>query len=158
MVNLMRKPLAAVGVVVVSSYLLCGTHDARGNVPYDVQSARRRDDLSPVLPLEADAWHRTSYGSRCVVISGDPSKQVSFMMRVRLPPGYRLSPRRWHNDQQIVVLAGEVEVGTGSVFDPHATRTLSGGSFILLSASEAHFVTTKRGAVLEVFGVGPFAM
>jgi hypothetical protein len=90
------------------------------------------------------------------VISGDPAKPGPFLMRVKLPPGYTLSPYRWRNQEHIVVLDGTLQVGVGSVFDEKAMHALPSGSFISLAANEPHFAMTRRGAVLQIFGMGPF--
>ena len=83
------------------------------------------------------------------VISGDPAQAGTFMIRVELPSGYRLSSYRRPCDESIVVLSGTIEVGT---------RTLPTGSFIRLRANEAHSLSTQSGATLQIFGDGPFEL
>ena len=50
------------------------------------------------------------------------------------------------------------DVGAGATFYEAATRTLNAGAFISLKANQAHFVTTNNGAVVQIFGPGPFAI
>jgi quercetin dioxygenase-like cupin family protein len=106
-----------------------------------------------VLPAEDDAWHRGPPGfpgsSMFAVVSGDPLQAGTFTIRVELPGGYRLPPYRRPRDENIVVLAGEIEVGT---------RTLSAGSFIRLRANEWRSLSTQSGATLQIFGDGPFEL
>ena len=114
-----------------------------------------------VLPLDEGAWHAGPSGlpgGRFAVISGDPANAGLFVIRVELPPGYTLAPYRRPRDESIVVLSGAIEVGTGRTFDAATKRTLTGGAFIRLPANESHFVMTKLGATIQVFGTGPFEM
>jgi quercetin dioxygenase-like cupin family protein len=106
-----------------------------------------------VLPAENDAWHRGPPGfpggSLFAVVSGDPVQAGPFMIRVELPSGYRLPPYRRPRDESIVVLAGEIELGT---------HTLTAGSFIRLRANEWRSLSTRSGATLQIFGDGPFEL
>lgn len=134
-----------------------------------VAVARVRDDAPALthaagghmtLPADDSAWHEyppgLPPGSRFAVISGDPSAQAPFVIRVELPPGYTVSPYRRATEEGIVVLAGEIELGNGDTFDESALRTLASGSFVELPANEPHFVTSRHGATVQIFGTGPF--
>jgi hypothetical protein len=134
-----------------------------------VAVARVRDDAPApahdtsahmTLPADDSAWHEyppgLPPGGRFAVISGDPSTQAPFVMRVELPPGYTVAPYRRAVGEGIVVLAGEIELGNGDTFDESALRTLASGSFIDLPANEPHFVTTRHGATVQIIGTGPF--
>lgn len=115
-----------------------------------------------VLPMEDSAWHNAvpgmPPGSRFASISGDPSQPAPFTIRVELPPGYRLPPYSRPADENIIVLAGTIEVGSGSRFDEHVMTRLPSGSFVQLRANETHFAMTKLGATIQIFGMGPFVM
>jgi len=37
-------------------------------------------------------------------------------------------------------------------------RALSSGSFHLLRANEAHYMSTADGATVQIFGIGPLAL
>jgi hypothetical protein len=106
-----------------------------------------------VLPADESAWHSGPAGlpggSTFAVISGDPARAGRFMIRVELPSGYQLPAYRRPRDENIVVLAGAIEVGT---------RTLCAGSFIRLRADEVRSLSTQSGAILQIFGDGPFEL
>jgi quercetin dioxygenase-like cupin family protein len=134
-----------------------------------VAAARVRDDAPELthgvhmtLPADDSAWHDyppgLPSGGRFAVISGDPSAQAPFVMRVELPPGYTVSPYRRATDEGIVVLAGAIELGHGERFDQTALRTLASGSFVQLPANEPHFVTSRHGATVQIVGEGPFTI
>jgi quercetin dioxygenase-like cupin family protein len=77
-------------------------------------------------------------------------------MRVRLPPGYTLPPYRRRNEEEVIVLAGAITVGTGGEPRADSARTLTSGSYVLLPADEIHFAYTQNGAIVQIFGIGPF--
>ena len=115
-----------------------------------------------VLPVNDEAWREgppgMPPGARFAVISGDPTRPGAFMLRVELPPGYSIAPYRRSSDENMVVLAGSLKLGAGAVFDEREMRRLESGSFVLLPANEAHFAATDDGAIVQIFGTGPFAM
>ena len=110
--------------------------------------------------LEESAWHEAPPGmppgARFAVISGDPFEKGPFVMRVRLPPGYMLPPYRRANEEQMIVLAGAITVGTGGESGAATVRTLTSGSYASLAAGELHFAHTQNGAIVQIFGMGPF--
>jgi hypothetical protein len=115
--------------------------------------------MHAALPLDEGAWNEGPSGlpgGRFAVISGDPANVGPFVIRVELPPGYTLPPYRRSRDENIVVLSGAVRIGTGSTFDAATMHALPAGSFIRLPANETHFVMTKLGATIQIFGTGPF--
>ena len=120
-----------------------------GATPTPPQGASAR----AVLPTHDSAWRCGPEGwpggSEFAVVSGDPMRAGSFMIRVELPIGYRLPSYRRPRDESIVVLVGSIEVDA---------RTLGSGSFIRLRANEWHSLGTKYGAIVQIYGDGPFEM
>lgn len=57
-----------------------------------------------------------------------------------------------------MVLAGSLQIGAGSSFDPSRMRNLDSGAFVRLRADEPHYATTDGGAVVQIMGTGPFAI
>ena len=109
--------------------------------------------------LDESAWHEAPPGmppgARFAVISGDPFGKGPFVMRVRLPPGYMLPPYWRANEDQMIVLAGAVTLGSGGEFGTATMRTLTAGSYASLAAGELHFAHTQHGAIVQIFGMGP---
>jgi pimeloyl-ACP methyl ester carboxylesterase len=135
-------------------------------LPFAVYRAAAREEpgqpTHAVYPLEEDAWHEMPQGmppgSRFAVISGDPHKAGPFVVRLRLPPGYILPPSRRRNEEQMIVLAGSITVGTGSESGATHARTLTAGAYLLLPANELQFAHTQDGAIVQIFGIGPFEL
>jgi ketosteroid isomerase-like protein len=97
-------------------------------------------------------------GSQMAVVSGDPTQAQPFVVRARLPPGYRIAPH-WHpTDEHITVLAGTVSLGMGDAFDQSAMKDLSAGGYTSVPADMHHFFMAKTAATIQVHGMGPFAV
>jgi len=115
-----------------------------------------------VLPAATSEWRDgppgMPPGGKFAVISGNPREPGRFTMRVELPAGYVLAPYRVASDESMVVLAGSLQLGSGTMFDPSTLQTLDTGAFVTLRANRTHFVSTKQGAVVQICGNGPFAI
>jgi hypothetical protein len=61
----------------------------------------------PVLPK----------GAEIAVVTGDPSKAGSYVIRVKVPTNYQI-PAHWHSEaENLTVLSGVVNVGMGDKLD-----------------------------------------
>jgi pimeloyl-ACP methyl ester carboxylesterase len=112
--------------------------------------------------LEESAWHESPPGmppgASFAVISGDPREEGPYVMRLRLPPGYILPPYRRSSEEQMIVLAGAITVGSAGESGSATVRTLTSGSYASLAAGDLHFAHTQHGAIVQIFGTGPFEM
>jgi quercetin dioxygenase-like cupin family protein len=65
----------------------------------------------------------------------------------------------WHpTDEHVTVLAGTVAMGMGETFDEKALMELPPGGFAAMPANARHFFITKTAAVIQVHGLGLFAV
>jgi quercetin dioxygenase-like cupin family protein len=97
-------------------------------------------------------------GAELAVISGDPGSTGPYVIRLKMPAGYKIAPH-WHpTDENITVISGTFSAGMGETFDPKATKTLAAGGFALMPAEMRHFAWTKGGATVQVHGMGPFML
>jgi quercetin dioxygenase-like cupin family protein len=97
-----------------------------------------------------------SPGARFAVVSGDPSGNGPFTIRLQMPAGYKIAPH-WHpTDEHVTVVSGVFAVGMGEKFDPNITKALSAGGYASLPAEMRHFAFAKSTAVIQVHGMGPF--
>jgi len=95
-------------------------------------------------------------GVEVAVLSGNPGAAGPFVMRMKMPAGYKIAPH-WHPmDENITVLAGTFSMGMGETFDVNATKPLNPGGYALMPAETRHFAWTKDGATIQLHGVGPF--
>jgi hypothetical protein len=102
---------------------------------------------SPALPS----------GAQMVVLTGDPTKSGSmYVLRAKLPDGYKVPPH-WHpTDENVTVLKGALKIGRGEKFDADKMEELPAGSFARMPKEMRHYAMTKGETVIQVHGVGPF--
>ena len=97
-------------------------------------------------------------GASFAVISGDPSKAGLYVVRLKMPAGYRINPHFHPTDEHVTVISGTFALGMGDKFDEATMKTLPVGSYGLLPAQMHHFALAKTDAVVQVHGMGPFAI
>jgi quercetin dioxygenase-like cupin family protein len=95
-------------------------------------------------------------GAQLAVISGDPSKAGPYVIRAKLPDGYKVPPH-WHpSDENVTVLQGTFVAGKGEKFDANAAQELPAGSFVRMPKGMRHFALSKGETIIQVHGIGPF--
>jgi len=94
-------------------------------------------------------------GAQAVVLSGDPGKAGPFVLRLKVPAGYKVA-NHWHpSDEQVTLLDGDV---TLQMDDGAKTQSLTRGAFVLLPAHMHHAVSTTGGMTVQVAAMGPFEL
>ena len=92
------------------------------------------------------------------VISGDPSQSGLYVVRLKMPAGYKVAPH-WHpTDEHVTVLSGTFALGMGETFDKATMKDLPSGGYALLPAEMRHFALAKTAATIQVHGMGPFVL
>jgi quercetin dioxygenase-like cupin family protein len=95
-------------------------------------------------------------GAKIAVLQGDPGKPGVFVIRLMVPPGYKVPPH-WHTqDESITVISGTLLFGTGDKVDAKSAHTLTAGGYHYLTGKDHHYVVAKTTAVIQVSGSGPF--
>jgi quercetin dioxygenase-like cupin family protein len=96
-------------------------------------------------------------GAQAALLTGDPTKAGSaYVLRAKLPDGYRVPPH-WHpTDENVTVLKGTFLVGKGEKFDPSAMEALPAGSYVRMPKTMRHYAMAKGETILQVHGIGPF--
>jgi len=89
-------------------------------------------------------------------VEGDPGKDGPFVMRLKLPDGYRLPPHVHPKPERVTVLSGIFHVGMGTKFDKEKARALPAGSFGTWPAGMKHFVWAEGETVIQLHGTGPW--
>jgi hypothetical protein len=97
-------------------------------------------------------------GASLAVISGDPSKQGPFVVRLKMPAGYKIAPH-WHpTDENVTVISGTFALGMGEKFETTALKSLPAGGIGVMPAEMRHFAMAKTAATVQVHGMGPFVL
>src|SRR4051812_41863405 len=97
--------LAAVAVVALSLSLpVAGQHAGANKHEVLVTPADLKWQAAPPsLPK----------GAKVALLEGDPSKKGPFVMRVKLPDGYKIAPHTHPQDERVTVLSGTLYLGMG---------------------------------------------
>ena len=97
-------------------------------------------------------------GASFALVSGDPSKEGLYVVRLKMPAGYRINPH-WHpTDEHVTVISGTFALGMGEKFDKTGMKELPPGGYALLPAEMRHYAMAKTAATVQVHGMGPFAL
>jgi quercetin dioxygenase-like cupin family protein len=148
----MKSLRLLVGTSVLLCAMLAGAQDkpaasASAHVAMDAPEMQW-GDAPPVL----------NKGAQLAVLSGNPGAQGPFVIRLKMPAGYKIAPH-WHpTDEHVTVISGTFSLGMGEKFDANAAKTLAPGGYALLPAEMRHFAWTKDGATVQVHGMGPFVL
>lgn len=98
-------------------------------------------------------------GAKLAVVSGDPSKEGMFKVRIKMPANYTVPPHHHPADELVRVRSGTVNYGMGEKLDKAAARQLTDPkTHIIMGAGMNHWVYTTGPALVEVSGQGPFAI
>src|SRR5262249_44114000 len=82
-------------------------------------------------------------GAQAAVLVGDPGKPAAYVIRVKLPDGYKVPPH-WHpTDENVTVIKGTLMVGKGEKPDAAASQPLPAGSFMRMPREMRHFAWAK---------------
>src|SRR5579864_6896253 len=94
-------------------------------------------------------------GAQIVLLRGDLSKPEPYTIRFKLPAGFTILSH-WHDkDEELTVLSGTVNVGTGDKVDKSASTALSNGGYQIVPAMAHHYVWTTEETVFQLDGMGP---
>jgi quercetin dioxygenase-like cupin family protein len=97
-------------------------------------------------------------GASFSVVAGDPGKSGIYVVRLRMPAGYRINPH-WHpTDEHVTVISGTLALGMGEKFDEASMKEIPVGGYALLPAEMRHYAMAKTDATVQVHGMGPFAL
>jgi anti-sigma factor ChrR (cupin superfamily) len=97
-------------------------------------------------------------GAQIAVISGDPSKEGLYVIRLKMPGGYKI-PAHYHPmTEYVTVLSGTFHLGMGDKLDAHKGTALRSGGFAENPAKMNHYGWTSEDTVLQVHGQGPFTI
>jgi len=101
----------------------------------------------------------TIQGGEMAVLTGDPTKAETVVMRFKFPPNRQHAPHSHPHSEIVTVLRGRMGYGEGDKFDTSKGEISGAGTFAIVPANQAHFVWTENEeAVVQVQFVGPFSI
>jgi hypothetical protein len=95
-------------------------------------------------------------GAKVAVLHGDPSADGQYVMRIMMPPRYKI-PFHWHSKtEHVTVISGALFVANTETFDKRIAHPVQQGGFLYLPARAQQFAFTKGATVIEIHGEGPY--
>jgi hypothetical protein len=136
--------------LVIAASLLASTQamaaDAMGEMTFINQGDVKWGDAPPVLPK----------GAKIAVLYGDPFKSGPYVVRLKMPAGYKVAPH-WHSQaENLTVISGAFNIGSGDTVDKAHAHLMNAGGFHYLPAKGHHYAYTNAPTVLQIHGEGPF--
>ena len=135
-------------VCVVSGLFLAGLFPIAASAA-DEHKAVSADELTwkqnPALPK----------GVEVAIVSGDPSKEGPYVLRLRAPAGLKVPPHFHPNDENGTVLSGTFNVGMGDEFDESKGQTVKAGGFVIVPKEMHHYAWFEEDTVIQFHGTGP---
>lgn len=123
----------------------------------------------PILASAADEHHATmqinalrwvapaayNAGAQLAVVRGDPSKEGMYVVRLKVPAGFRIPAHTHPNDENVTVLSGSFNIGTGDKLDETKGETVRAGGFSYVARGMMHYAWFSEDTVLQLHGMGP---
>jgi quercetin dioxygenase-like cupin family protein len=94
-------------------------------------------------------------GAQIAIVSGDPSKEGPYVVRLKAPAGYKVPPHTHPSDENITVISGTFNVGMGDKFDEKKGTAIKAGGFAKAPKGMQHYAWFSEETVIQNHGVGP---
>ena len=95
-------------------------------------------------------------GGKAALLLGDPTKAGTVVLRFKFPPNRRTPPHRHPYAEYTTILSGKVYYGEGEKFDASNPEIGKVGTFAIVPAGQAHFVSTlDEEAIVQLQFEGP---
>ena len=144
----MKTSLVALALALSLTYL--GASSAAAQAPTHTMVAPGDLKWADVPSLPA--------GAKLAVIEGPLNEAVPFTMRIQLPANYQIPAHSHPAIEHVTVISGTINMGLGDKLDRSKTKALSVGGVAIMQPKTNHFLWTAQAAVVQVHGVGPWAI
>jgi len=84
-------------------------------------------------------------GAQLAAVKGDPTKEGMYVVRLKVPAGFKIAPHTHPNDENVTVLSGTFNIGTGDKPDESkGTQDKAGGYSFAIKGMPTTPVLPKR--------------
>jgi hypothetical protein len=97
-------------------------------------------------------------GAKMAVLEGDPSKEGQFVLRIKLPDGFRVMPHTHPKIERVTVITGTLYLGHGEKFDEKEAKAMPAGTYGRTEAGMKHFGWAKGETIIQLHGEGPWTV
>jgi anti-sigma factor ChrR (cupin superfamily) len=120
--------------------------------------------LADNMPVNADGltWGPAPpvlpEGAQIAILSGDPSKDGLYVLRLKMPANYKVPAHNHPTSEYVTVISGKFHIGMGDKLDEKNGVELRTGGFGEAPAHMNHYAWASEDTVVQVHGQGPFAI
>src|SRR5262245_11313281 len=94
-------------------------------------------------------------GAQIAVVTGDPSKEGLYVIRLKVPAGYKVPAHVHPNDENVTVISGTFNIGMGDKLDESKGHAVKAGGFAKAPKGTQHFAFFTEDSVIQIHGLGP---
>ena len=94
-------------------------------------------------------------GAQIAVVRGDPSKEGMYVVRLKVPAGFKIQAHNHPNDENVTVLSGSFNIGTGDKLDDKKGMAVKAGGYSFVAKGMNHYAWFTEETVLQLHGMGP---
>ena len=94
-------------------------------------------------------------GAQITVLSGDPSKEGLYVVRLEVPAGYKVPAHVHPNDEHVTVISGTFNIGMGDKLDEKKGDALKAGGFARAPKDMQHYAWFTEDTIVQLHGMGP---
>ena len=92
------------------------------------------------------------------VLAGNPMAAGNYVVRLKMPDGYKIMPH-WHpTTENITVISGTFHFATGDKFDNTKGAVMPAGTFGFVGPHMNHYAWAEGETIVQVHGAGPFQL
>jgi len=97
-------------------------------------------------------------GAEFAVLSGDPGKDGLYVVRLKMPAGYRIPAHNHPTTENVTIVSGNFHIGMGDHLDEKKGIELTSGGYGEAPAKMNHYAWVTSPTIVQVHGQGPFAI
>lgn len=125
-----------------------------GSAPAGAQDGHGHGTVQPdALRWVAPAAY--GKGAMLAIVRGDPSKEGMYIVRLKVPAGFQIPAHTHPNDENVTVLSGSFNIGTGAKLDTSKGTRVTVGGYSFVAKGMQHYAWFTEDTVLQLHGMGP---
>ena len=94
-------------------------------------------------------------GAQIAVLSGDPAKEGLYVVRLKVPAGYKVPAHVHPNDEHVTVISGTFNIGMGDKLDEKKGDAIKAGGFARAPKDLQHYAWVTEDTIVQLHGMGP---
>ncbi|MFD0362690.1 cupin domain-containing protein [Nocardia sp. GCM10030253] len=152
-----------VGAMLAAFVAGCSSDDETTSAPQATTNAQAAGpEHHKVFQPSAIEWQQAPPGlppgAQVAVLQGNPNESGYFVMRIKVPDGYRVPPHFHPNAEGLTVISGGFFVGTGEESNWESMQPVEVGSYIAVPAASTHYVRAQGETIIQNASMGPFGI